>query len=100
MRALLFLGLATVALHAQSRAAEPLTGSAKMKTDERIAAYSKAVAAQPGSAHLQSLLARAYIQTFPATERRSIPVRFDVVSVYALGRATEFEIFEGAFGWR
>ena len=45
-------------------------------------------------------LARVYVQTFPASERRSIAVRFDVVSVYALGSATEFEIFEGAFGWR
>ena len=45
-------------------------------------------------------LARAYIQTFPASERRNIAVRFDVVSVYALGRATEFEVFAGAFAWR
>ena len=45
-------------------------------------------------------LARAYLRTFPESERRSIPVRFDVVSVYSVGGATEFEIFEGAFGWR
>jgi putative endonuclease len=45
-------------------------------------------------------LARAYVQTFPASERREIPVRFDVVSIYALGSANEFEVFEGAFGWR
>ena len=45
-------------------------------------------------------LARAYVQTFPAAERRTIPVRFDVVSVYSLGEATEFEVFKGAFGWR
>jgi tetratricopeptide (TPR) repeat protein len=37
------------------------------KTDERIAAYSKAVAAQPGSAHLESLLARSYIQKMRET---------------------------------
>jgi tetratricopeptide (TPR) repeat protein len=37
------------------------------KTDERIATYSKAVAAQPASAHLQSLLARAYIQKMRET---------------------------------
>ncbi len=37
------------------------------KTDERIAAYSKAVAGQPGSAHLQALLARAYIQKMRET---------------------------------
>lgn len=45
-------------------------------------------------------LARIYLRTFPEPERKTIPVRFDVVSVYALGGATEFEIFEGAFGWR
>ena len=30
----------------------------------------------------------------------AIAVRFDVVSVYAIGGAKEFEFFEGAFGWR
>jgi len=45
-------------------------------------------------------LARVYLQTFPEPERRGIPVRFDVVSVYSLRGATEFQIFEGSFGWR
>jgi putative endonuclease len=45
-------------------------------------------------------LARAYLRTFPERERSTIPVRFDVVSVYAIGGAKEFEFFEGAFGWR
>ena len=45
-------------------------------------------------------LARAYLRTFPEAERQTIPVRFDVVSVYALGRVTEFEVFQGAFRWR
>ena len=45
-------------------------------------------------------LARVYLQTFPEAERRTIPVRFDVVSVYSLGRAMEFEVFADAFGWR
>jgi putative endonuclease len=45
-------------------------------------------------------LARIYIQAFPEKQRKSVPVRFDVVSVYFIGAATEFEIFEGAFGWR
>lgn len=44
-------------------------------------------------------LARAYLRTFPEAERGTIPVRFDVVSVYAMGGATEFEVFQGAFGW-
>jgi putative endonuclease len=43
-------------------------------------------------------LARAYLNTFPEGERDTIPVRFDVVSVYALGGRPEFEIFKGAFG--
>jgi len=45
-------------------------------------------------------LARAYLRGFPESERRSIRVRFDVVSVYLLGGITEFEFFEGAYGWR
>ncbi|HEX9199708.1 MAG TPA: YraN family protein [Acidobacteriaceae bacterium] len=45
-------------------------------------------------------LARAYMRAFPEPQRRTIPVRFDVVSVYVLGGATEFELFEGAFGFR
>jgi putative endonuclease len=45
-------------------------------------------------------LAKAYLQSFPAKERSTIPVRFDVVSVYLVGGTTEFEFFEGAFGWR
>jgi putative endonuclease len=45
-------------------------------------------------------LARLYLANFPEPERRGIAVRFDVVSVYALGEGTEFEVFAGAFGWR
>jgi putative endonuclease len=45
-------------------------------------------------------LARAYLGSFPEKERATIPVRFDVVSVYALGARPEFEVFKGAFGWR
>ncbi len=45
-------------------------------------------------------LARAYLRTFPESERSTIPVRFDVVSVYLLGGAPEFDLFPGAFGWR
>jgi putative endonuclease len=44
-------------------------------------------------------LARAYLRTFPASQRDTIPIRFDVVSVYALGKTTEFDFFENAFGW-
>jgi putative endonuclease len=45
-------------------------------------------------------LARTYLHTFPEAERPTIPVRFDVVSVYAIDGKNEFQIFEGAFGWR
>jgi putative endonuclease len=44
-------------------------------------------------------LARAYLRSFPASQRASIPVRFDVVSIYLLGAAPEIEHFPGAFGW-
>jgi len=44
-------------------------------------------------------LARIYLHSFPESERRTIPVRFDVVSVYCLEGANEFDVFEGAFGW-
>jgi putative endonuclease len=45
-------------------------------------------------------LARAYLRTMPESERRTIPVRFDVVSVYAMQGITEIEVFPGAFGWQ
>lgn len=45
-------------------------------------------------------LAKAYLRTFPKSEQRSIPVRFDVVSVYLIGGTAEFELFKDAFGWR
>jgi putative endonuclease len=45
-------------------------------------------------------LARAYLRTFPEAERRSIPVRFDVVSVYLIDGTAEFQIFKDAFGWQ
>lgn len=45
-------------------------------------------------------LAAMYLQSFPERERRSIPVRFDVASVYVIDGSTDIEFFEGAFGWR
>jgi putative endonuclease len=45
-------------------------------------------------------LARAYLRTFPESERGTIPVRFDVVSVYTIDGASEVEVFPGAFGWQ
>jgi len=43
-------------------------------------------------------MARLYLRGFPESERRTIPVRFDVVSVYP-GDVAEFEVFKGAFAW-
>jgi putative endonuclease len=45
-------------------------------------------------------LARIYLHSFPEKERRTIPVRFDVISVYRIQGGSEFEIFPAAFGWR
>jgi Holliday junction resolvase-like predicted endonuclease len=45
-------------------------------------------------------LARAYLRTLPEDERRTVRVRFDVVSVYSTGGANEFTIFKDAFGWQ
>jgi putative endonuclease len=44
-------------------------------------------------------LAHAYLRTFPEKEQRTIPVRFDVVSVYSIAKTTEFALFQDAFGW-
>ncbi len=45
-------------------------------------------------------MAQAYLRGFPEGKRREIPVRFDVVAVYGSGRAAEFNLFRGAFGWQ
>jgi putative endonuclease len=45
-------------------------------------------------------LARAYLRTLPETERGMVQVRFDVVSVYSIDGASEFEVFQNAFGWQ
>ena len=44
-------------------------------------------------------LARAYLRSFPESQRVGISSRFDVVSVYLLGGAPEFQFFPSAFGW-
>jgi putative endonuclease len=45
-------------------------------------------------------LARIYLRTFPEPARKTILVRFDVISVYLIGPAAEFEFFQRAFGWQ
>lgn len=70
-------------LEVKSRTARDLTPAASAVDD--------------GKRRVLRTLARLYIASFPATERRSIPYRFDVVSVYQLPRRTEIEIIPGAF---
>jgi putative endonuclease len=43
------------------------------------------------------LMAAAYIRQLPERHRGNIPVRFDVLSVYLLPAATEFDHFRDAF---
>ena len=44
-------------------------------------------------------MARAYLKGFARELRSEVQVRFDVVSVYLLEGAVEFEVKKGAFGW-
>ena len=44
-------------------------------------------------------MARAYLRGFPEEARESIPVRFDVISVYLQSSGCEFEVQKGAFRW-
>ena len=44
-------------------------------------------------------LARAYLRAFPEKERHTIATRFDVISVYLLGGAPQFQFFPNAFAW-
>jgi len=45
-------------------------------------------------------LARAYLRSLHESERVTARVRFDVVSVYSMGGASEVEVFQNAFGWQ
>jgi putative endonuclease len=42
-------------------------------------------------------MAAAYLRQFPEPHRSGVPLRFDVLSVYLLPRAAEFEHFRDAF---
>lgn len=44
-------------------------------------------------------LALAYLRSFPEKQRDKIPTRFEIVSIYLLGSAPEFQFFPAAFGW-
>ena len=43
-------------------------------------------------------MARAYLRAFPEKQRRQVPVRFDIVSVYLQPQMVEFDVYKGAFG--
>ena len=45
-------------------------------------------------------LARAFLRSLNESERVMARVRFDVVSVYSIDGASEFEVFQNAFGWQ
>ena len=45
-------------------------------------------------------LARAFLRGLHESERVTARVRFDVVSVYSIGGASEVEVFQNAFGWQ
>jgi putative endonuclease len=54
-------------------------------------------------AHKQQTLRRmaaAYLRQLPEAHRDRVPIRFDVLSVYLLPTATEFEHFPNAFPFR
>jgi putative endonuclease len=70
----------------------------KTRTARDLAPAESAV--DEGKRRMVRGLARAYLRAFPEFERRSIPVRFDVVSVYLIDGTTEFQIFKDAFGWQ
>ena len=69
MRALLVVTLVVCsALHAQEADSDRLlAAAARMKTDDRIAAYQKLATAKPDDPHYQNLLAGAYIQKMRET---------------------------------
>jgi putative endonuclease len=45
-------------------------------------------------------MASAYLRQFPTRHRAAVPIRFDVLAVYLLPHATEFEHFRDAFPFR
>jgi putative endonuclease len=55
-------------------------------------------AVDEGKREMLRKMARAYVKGFPEKLRREVLVRFDVVSVYLVGDAAEFEVYRGAFG--
>lgn len=44
-------------------------------------------------------MARVYLRSFPEELRRTVLVRFDILSVYLQEAGVEFDLYKGAFGW-
>ena len=44
-------------------------------------------------------MARAYRRTLPREDRKDLALRFDVISVYLLGRTVEYELVRDAFAF-
>jgi len=70
----------------------------EVKTRTRRDAIPAEFAVDRDKQQMLKRMAGAYLRRFPEQERSTLPVRFDVVSVYlAEGSAAEFEVFPGAF---
>jgi tetratricopeptide (TPR) repeat protein len=87
MRVLLFLTTAfCIVSHAQEADSDRLLASAaRMKTDERIAAYQKLATAKPDDLHYQNLLAGAYIQKMRETTDFGYIDRAEKLVTHTLG---------------
>ncbi|HEY4355677.1 MAG TPA: YraN family protein [Acidobacteriaceae bacterium] len=55
------------------------------------------VAVDDGKQRMLRRMGAAYVRQFPERHRERVQVRFDVLSVYAIGETTEFEHFSNAF---
>jgi putative endonuclease len=71
----------------------------EVKTRSRRDAITAESAVDGDKREMLQRMARAYLRRFPEKLRAEIQVRFDVVSVYLLPAATEFDLYRAAFGW-
>jgi len=72
----------------------------EVKTRTRRDAIPAEFAVDRDKERMLKRMAGAYLRRFPEEERNTLPVRFDVVSVYLQqGSAAEFELFPAAFSW-
>lgn len=69
----------------------------EVKTRTSRGITSADLAVDPQKQRMLRKMASAYIKQFPEPFRASVPVRFDVLSVYMLPTGTEFEHLPNAF---